>query len=211
MYYEKSNAGTTRENPIIVLEVVKPCEVDEFSNNDDSVEVIPALKQGRDNSDTDDSDDDESVDIQKSDGSDEVSENSDDTSDDTSEAGKKKVAFIDEMEKKQKTTTTRIGRVIKKPIRMDLGLNEATMNYFASLAELEQAEVLGISAVENQFMEYANVGAGVGGGFENTNELKPMKYEQAINGPDGEAWKIEIDNEHDRMVKNGVFEVVTRK
>ena len=93
---------------------------------------------------------------------------------------------------------------------MDTGLNEATMNYFASLVELEEKELLGILAIENQFMEYVNVGAGVGGGFKNTNELKPMKYEQAINGPDGEAWKIEIDNEHDRMVKNGVFEVVER-
>ena len=37
-----------------------------------------------------------------------------------------------------------------------------------------------------------------------------MKYEQAINGPDDEAWTIGIDNEHDRIVKNGVFEVVER-
>ena len=57
---------------------------------------------------------------------------------------------------------------------MDTGLHKATMNYFASLAELEEKEVLGISAVENEFMEYANVGAGVGGEFENTNELKPI-------------------------------------
>ena len=149
----------------------------------------------------DDSSDDESVDSQRSDESNEV---------DTSAAGKKKVAFVDEKEKKQKMTTTRIGRVSKKPHRMDSGLSEATLHYFASIAELEEKEVLGISAVENELMEYANVGAGVGGGFENTNELKPMKYEQAINGPDGEAWKEEIDNEHNRMVKNGVFEVVER-
>ena len=53
---------------------------------------------------------------------------------------------------------------------MDTGLNEATMNYYASLAELEEKEDLGISAMENHFMGYANVGAGVGGGFENTND-----------------------------------------
>ena len=63
----------------------------------------------------------------------------------------------------------------------------ATSNYFASLAEIEQSEVMGISMVENEYVEYANVGAGVGGGFENTAELKPMKYEQAINGPEAEA------------------------
>ena len=53
--------------------------------------------------------------------------------------------------------------------------------------------------VENEYVEYANVGAGVGGGFENTAELKPMnmKYDQAINGPEAEAWKAEIENRCD--------------
>jgi hypothetical protein len=37
-------------------------------------------------------------------------------------------------------------------------------------------------------MEFANVGAGIGGGVENTMKLKPMKYKEAINGQDGEAW-----------------------
>jgi hypothetical protein len=46
-------------------------------------------------------------------------------------------------------------------------------------------------------MEFANVGAGIGGGFENTMELKPMKYNEAINRPDGKAWEKEIENEHD--------------
>ena len=48
----------------------------------------------------------------------------------------------------------------------------------------------------------------MGSGFENTAELKPMKYNQAINGSDGEAWNVEIDNEHGRMVKNKVFEMM---
>ncbi len=37
-----------------------------------------------------------------------------------------------------------------------------------------------------------------------------MKYNEAINGPDGEAWKQEIKNEHNRMVKNQVFEEVNK-
>jgi hypothetical protein len=36
-------------------------------------------------------------------------------------------------------------------------------------------------------MEFANVGAGIGEGFENTVELKPMKYNEVINGPDRKA------------------------
>ncbi len=36
-------------------------------------------------------------------------------------------------------------------------------------------------------MEFANLGAGIGGVIENTMELKPMKYKEANNGPDGET------------------------
>jgi hypothetical protein len=36
-------------------------------------------------------------------------------------------------------------------------------------------------------------------------ELKPIKYNEAINGPDGKAWEKEIENEHDRMVKNNAW------
>jgi hypothetical protein len=59
-------------------------------------------------------------------------------------------------------------------------------------------------------MEFANVGVGVGGGFENTMELKTMKYNEAINGPDGKAWEKEIDNEHDHMIRNNVWEPVKK-
>jgi hypothetical protein len=41
-------------------------------------------------------------------------------------------------------------------------------------------------------MEFANVGAGIGEGFENTVELKPMKYNEAINGPDRKAWEKKL-------------------
>ena len=116
--------------------------------------------------------------------------------------------------------TTRSGRVIQQApdwIRAietgmaSTAISAATSNYFASLAEIEEDEVLGFAMVENEYVEYANVGAGVGGGFENTAELKPMKYDQAINRPEAEAWKAEIENEHDRMVKNKVFQEVQRK
>jgi hypothetical protein len=59
-------------------------------------------------------------------------------------------------------------------------------------------------------MEFANVGASIGGGFENTMELKPMKYKEAINRPDRKAWEKEIENEHERMVKNDAQEPVKK-
>jgi hypothetical protein len=59
-------------------------------------------------------------------------------------------------------------------------------------------------------MEFANVGAGIGGRFKNTMELNPMKYNEAINGPDGKAWEKEIENEHERMVNNNAWELVKK-
>ncbi len=56
--------------------------------------------------------------------------------------------------------------------------------------------------------KYINIGAGVGGGFTNTNELCIMKYHEAINGPDSKKWKAKLKTEHGRMVKSGVFEKV---
>jgi hypothetical protein len=59
-------------------------------------------------------------------------------------------------------------------------------------------------------MEFANVRAGIGGGFENTMELKPMKYKEAINKPDRKAREKKIENEHDCMVKNDAWEPVKK-
>ena len=84
----------------------------------------------------------------------------------------------------------------------------AVANFYESLVELEEESNTELAGLH---VEYANVGAGLGGGFENTMELKPMKYEQAINGPDGPEWIKEIANEHNRMVKNKVFEPVKIK
>jgi len=165
------------------------------------VEVIPVLKQGGDDAD---SNEDESIESKDSD--DESVESRE--SDDASEVGNEVTWVVDKLTARP---TTRSGRLIQQApewIRATRNASDVTINYFASLAEIEEDEVIGISMIENECDEYANVGAGVGGGFENTAELKPLKYDQAINGPDTEACKAEIDNEHDRMVKNKVFQVM---
>ncbi len=43
-----------------------------------------------------------------------------------------------------------------------------------------------------QSTEFSNVSAGVGGGFENTKELRVMNYKEAVNGPDGQCWNAEV-------------------
>jgi hypothetical protein len=60
-------------------------------------------------------------------------------------------------------------------------------------------------------MEFSNIGAGIGGGFENTMmDLKRIKYKEVINGPDGKAREKEIENEHDHMVKKNAWELVKK-
>jgi hypothetical protein len=63
-------------------------------------------------------------------------------------------------------------------------------NYYAALLRLTDMEnALG--------KEVGLVGAALGGGFENTAELKPMKYDEAMETPDAEGWKIAVKEEYD--------------
>jgi hypothetical protein len=59
-------------------------------------------------------------------------------------------------------------------------------------------------------MKFVNVGASIGGGVATTMELKPMKYKEAINRPDGKTLEKKVENEHERMVKNDVWETVKK-
>eukprot|EP00957_Ditylum_brightwellii_P155085 11805453-Ditylum_brightwellii.AAC.1 len=52
--------------------------------------------------------------------------------------------------------------------------------------------------------EIGAIGAGLGGGFENTRQLKPMKYNEAM-ATDKEGWTKAVEEEHERMVANNVW------
>jgi hypothetical protein len=45
------------------------------------------------------------------------------------------------------------------------------------------------------------VGAGIGGGFTHIQELIPMKYKEAMAGPEKVEWLKAIEEEYQRMVK----------
>ncbi len=62
-----------------------------------------------------------------------------------------------------------------------------------------------------QSTEFANIGAGVGGGFEDTKGPKVMNYKEAVNGPDGKHWKSEVETGYQRILTNKVFKVVLQK
>ncbi len=83
-------------------------------------------------------------------------------------------------------------------------------NYFEALQEtINEDELKVVLGVQAHMNEFANGGAGLGGGFENTKELCMMnKYEEAITGSDAEEWKKEFDKEHERMVKHNTWVAV---
>ena len=59
--------------------------------------------------------------------------------------------------------------------------------------------------VEKSYLEIERVGAGMGEGFTNTNELKAMTYQDTINGQTYNSRKEDIVSEHDGIRKNEVF------
>jgi hypothetical protein len=56
--------------------------------------------------------------------------------------------------------------------------------------------------------EVGLVGAGIGGGFEHTGELKAMKYKEAMNSPDKMKWEQGVVAEHEKMKTYQVFKPV---
>ena len=97
--------------------------------------------------------------------------------------------------------TTRDGRVTRctskdwyKDFAM-LALTQAEINYQNHLKEEAK------SGIDH---EVAFVGAGLGGGFKNTAELKVMKYAEAMQS-DRVGWTKAVEEEHQRMVSNKVW------
>ena len=76
-------------------------------------------------------------------------------------------------------------------------LTRAEAKYHAAMTELGNAEL-------------GCVGAGIGGGFENTQELHVMKYDQAMATEDCAKWVKAIDEEHEQMLKHKVWTPVPR-
>jgi len=106
------------------------------------------------------------------------------------------------------TATTRLGRVTRKPHRLieEIG---ATFN-----DEEENNDVYGFMQATMAYSwaleEFGFVGAGLGGGFTDTNELHVMKYNKAIQQPDKDRWKKAVEEEHQQMVDAKVFKVVKK-
>ena len=55
------------------------------------------------------------------------------------------------------------------------------------------------------------VGAGIGGGYTSTTELKPMKFKEAMKSRDRGEWKKAVEEEHNNMKKYNVWTPVPIK
>jgi hypothetical protein len=76
-------------------------------------------------------------------------------------------------------------------------LTAAEVHYYATIKELGKYPG-----------EFGCVGAGLGGGFLNTQELHVMKSKQAMKTKDKQHWEEGVNEEHDRMLKHKVGEAV---
>jgi hypothetical protein len=122
---------------------------------------------------------------------------------------------------------TRSGRTIRPPERLiqeigafaaqgatsaanyEIALTAAEIQYYDTMKELgENAGEYG--CVSAGLTEYGHVRAGLGGGFENTQELHVMKYKEAMRTPDKPKWVKGVNQEHERFKKHKCFKAVPR-
>jgi hypothetical protein len=107
------------------------------------------------------------------------------------------------------TTSTRVGRISRPPPRlietvaMAQAMNELAAEY---KCEFTPAEERFYDAMR-ELNEMALIGAGIGGGFVNTEELHVMNYNEAIK-LEKDKWGYAVKEEHDRMVNNKVWTTV---
>jgi hypothetical protein len=110
--------------------------------------------------------------------------------------------------------TTRSGRVLKLPsylqdnyetsnltVDYETKLTAAEENYYQAMSEF------GFSCVDHDGVEMAMVGAGIGGGFLNTNKPHTIKFHDAKASPDKDEWLKAVDDQYQNLQENGVFEV----
>ena len=131
----------------------------------------------------------------------------------------------------QPVIMTRSGRVVARPRRLiedeigavaaqgymqaaeyEIKLTNAELNYYQVMTQLPGGWEIGTNSANEigcyAAFEFALVGAALGGGFENTNELHVLKYNEAMSGPDKIQWTKAVTEEYERMRKMGVWKAI---
>ena len=117
-------------------------------------------------------------------------------------------------------TISRTGRKIRRPQRLietdEFGssglLTKMEENYYSALMEIGSMAIDNIN--ERHFemsSEMGYIGAALGGGFENTNELRLMKYQEAMKTKDKEKWKEAVKDEYKRLKSHNVFKLIPKE
>ena len=177
-----------------------PDEDDDGDSTDESEEEVPVKPKSENYYDV--------LEVGENDSDDSDTDNSDDDSKDEDDDGK---------------VTTRFGRVIQPVERFGFETNNLNMEHGFYECELTPAEdkyyttmllmneVACTAADECEDPEVACVGAALGGGFQNTAELKAMKCRDVMAGPDKKEWEDAIHEECLKMKNHNVFKEVKKK
>ena len=88
-----------------------------------------------------------------------------------------------------------------------VSLDGPEVSYLEALLQTQALEVADDELLASSD-ELALVGAGLGGGFTNTKELKVMKFKEAMASSDKDKWQTAVDKEHDCMKKHNVWKAV---
>jgi hypothetical protein len=111
-------------------------------------------------------------------------------------------------------TTTRSGRIVKLPsyLRDEYETSHVSVDYTITFDPgkeryYQAMSECGFSCVDHDGGEMAMVGAGVGGGFMNTNELHTLIFDQALASPEKDEWLKAVHEKYENMKDHGVFEV----
>ena len=107
----------------------------------------------------------------------------------------------------QDAVVTRSGRTSRPRMRLiEEETNAVQLHYQAMMHELDNVEVANAVLTSSEVnFELQLVGAGLGGGFEHTSELKVKNYKQAMAGKDAAEWKVEVGSEKKRFDRFNAF------
>jgi hypothetical protein len=83
-------------------------------------------------------------------------------------------------------------------------LTSAEEKYYAAMATME----FGFPSVDG--IESAMVGAGIGSGYVNTNELHTIKFEEDMVSKEKPLWVKAVEEEFSNMTDHGVFQAVEK-
>ena len=100
-------------------------------------------------------------------------------------------------------TVTRSGRESRAPRwHKNYTALALTLEEMAYQVRLKEIAMMEFSTVDYWVDHYlAGVGDGLGGGFVNTNKLKVMKFNEAMQAAE-EGWTKAVDKDHDCMIEN---------